>query len=517
MEGLGNDGYHIISQEGAIYILGGDVRGTLYGVYSFFESYAGCRWFTAEVSRIPKRHVFEIPLIDETYVPPLFYRDAYFYTAYDWRFAARNKLNGTDCRLNERHGGKIDIGLGLAHTFQVLVPQEEYFNAHPEYFPLVNGKRRQGDYNQLCLTNPDVLAITIEKVKNLFRENPNALICDVSQMDCYPGHDHHCECEACQAIAREEESEAGPVIRFVNAVADAVADEFPGRFIYTLAYSYTVKPPKHTRPRDNVMICYCIGQHCTSHTIEGCTKKNDDGSGIYDTVKNQLSTWSKISNRLFVWDYIVNFSNYLPPFPNLHTLQDNIRFYMKNHAAGVFSQGSYQGRGCECQELKAYLVAKLLWNPDIDVDITINEFLCGVYGGAAPHLRAYIDALEQQVENLGLHFALREEPSPDFYTPEFVAKLDGFLDQAERAAETDEILHRVKAFRMSLRYAKMVTAPLDKDERMAYFEAFWQDLASHDIGFLWEGGTPGACYPILKKRVEERPRGKNTNRRLWLF
>lgn len=145
-------------------------------------------------------------------------------------------------------GGKVSF-YRYSHTFEELVPPEKWFDSHPEYFSLVNGKRRR-EHSQLCLTNPDVLEICIEGVRRWMREHPECRIFSVAQNDWYG----YCECEHCQAIDRREESHAGALLAFVNAVADAVRDEFPDNRIHTFAYLYSRKAPRFLRPRENVIV-----------------------------------------------------------------------------------------------------------------------------------------------------------------------------------------------------------------------------------------------------------------------
>ena len=53
-----------------------------------------------------------------------------------------------------------------------------------------------------------------------------------------------CTCEKCMAIEEEEGSPAGPMIRFVNQLADAIRDEYPDVLLHTFAYQYTLPAPK---------------------------------------------------------------------------------------------------------------------------------------------------------------------------------------------------------------------------------------------------------------------------------
>ena len=143
---------------------------------------------------------------------------------------------------------------GFVHTFNAILPPNEYFPKHPEWFSEIGGKR-VGSTNavQWCLTNPELLAFCIQRVKAILRTAPPDSIVSVSQNDC----DCHCQCAKCLAIEKEEGSPSGPLLRFVNAVADAVKDEYPHAAIDTLAYQYTHKPPRLTKPRPNVIIRLC--------------------------------------------------------------------------------------------------------------------------------------------------------------------------------------------------------------------------------------------------------------------
>ena len=162
-EALGEEGYALKTWEdrlvGALYIAANGDRGTLYGVYSFFEDYLGCRWFTEKLTRIPSRYTDQIGAIDTTFVPVFNYRKVSFIDSNDWQFSVRNKLNAK-LRVDSvaEHGYEVTYAVGFAHTITTLVP-DELFDEHPEYFAMnEKGERVHGEWTQRCLTNPDVLA-----------------------------------------------------------------------------------------------------------------------------------------------------------------------------------------------------------------------------------------------------------------------------------------------------------------------------------------------------------------------
>ncbi|HHT92365.1 MAG TPA: DUF4838 domain-containing protein [Clostridiaceae bacterium] len=496
----GEDAY-VIRTEGDNLILSGNTnRGILYAIYTFFERYAGCRWFTSDCEYVPRKDEFTIPEINIDESPFFWYRETFYKDAFEPSFALRNKLNGHHMQLEREHGGKFEYGLGFVHTFHTIIPQEEYFKTHPEYFPMIDGERTTGPHHQICLSNPDVLKITIEKVKKAFDENPNVKIVSVSQNDTFE-EGNQCRCDQCSAIEEEEGSPAGNVIRFVNSVADAIKDEYPDKYIDTLAYRYTRKAPLKTKPRDNVIVRLCTIECCFSHPITTCDQVNDKGVHRNGSFIEDIVAWSKIANNIFIWDYIVNFLNYLTPYPNLYALQKNMQFFAEHNVKGVFSQGCGEIKFSEYAHLRAYVIAKLLEDPYCDVNLIIDEFMYGYYQNAAAPLRKYIDVLNKKAEEENFHFGLYDDPNRDFLTKEFVDYADSLFDMAERMADDETILYRVRRTRMSLRYAKLFLMDGSLEERRRELEKFFEDLRYFKIESLLERGNLDSSYERMRQIV----------------
>ena len=205
----------------------------MYGVYTFLEK-LGCRWFARDLSVIPKKPTLTVEPLDETQKPAFEYREPFFREASDKDWAARNKMNGSSMNLDESTGGKF-VYYPFVHTFYPILPPDKYFGDHPEYYALVDGKRRS-ERAQLCLTNPNVLRLTIKTVLEWIEQHPEASIYSVSQNDC----EGWCECDNCRRVEQEEGgAHSGPILRFVNAVAAEVAKKHPEKLIDTLAYWYS--------------------------------------------------------------------------------------------------------------------------------------------------------------------------------------------------------------------------------------------------------------------------------------
>ena len=322
-------------------------------------------------------------------------------------YAAWHKLNTRD-----------DWGL-FVHTFRTLVPPEKYFDEHPEYFSLLKGNRTPDC--QLCLTNPDVFRIVVEELRARMRENPEARFWSVSQNDTYCP----CECAACAAIDSAEGSPAGSILSFVNRVAD----EFPDKIISTLAYQYSRAAPKHIKPRPNVNIMLCSIECNRSRPIA-----DDPASASF--VKD-VEDWSALTHNILLWDYVIQFRNLVSPFPNLRVLQPNIRFFVENGITSVFEQGLSELHG-EFAELRAYLIAKLLWNPYADADSLMDDFLRGYYGGAAPQIRRYIDTMHDALAASGEELSIYGYPWPSrngYLSPVMMHAYDSLFDRGRTRRE----------------------------------------------------------------------------------
>lgn len=389
-DGLSSDGIVIRTVGNNLILAGGYPRGTLYAVYTFLEDHLGCRWWSSKVSTIPKKPTIKVGPLDVRYVPPLEYRSPYWFDTFDGDWAVRNKCNGHAHRLDAKRGGR-HIYEGHVHTFYRLIPPDKYFKDHPEWFSEIDGKRTY-KRAQLCLTNEQMRAELVKNLKERLHQNPAATIASVSQND-WRGN---CQCNKCAAVEKEKGSPAGLMLRFVNSVAADIEEEFPHVAISTLAYQYTRKPPKYVKPRHNVIVRLCSIECSFSKPLS--TERNKEFA-------EDIIGWSKICDRLYIWDYTTNFRHYVMPHPNLRVLGPNVKFFVDHNVKGIFEQGSYNTYGAEMAELRAWVLAKLLWDPTLDGQTLIDEFIDGYYGPAGPHIKDYLgvthDAVEQSDDWLG--------------------------------------------------------------------------------------------------------------------
>ncbi|HBN82707.1 MAG TPA: hypothetical protein DDZ89_02585, partial [Clostridiales bacterium] len=316
---LGEDGFTLVTKDGNLTISGGK-RGVIYGTYELLEQF-GCRFFTPECEKVPVTKTLLLPELNIKQIPVLEYREHnYIDLVKHTKFAVKRRLNGGHHKIREKHGGHLSYAW-FVHTFEQMVPPKLYAQDHPEYYAFVNGKRpvQRGRF-QLCLTNPDVLKVSIQSVRQALLDHPDARIISVSQND-WGGN---CQCHTCQKVDEEEGSPSGLLLRFVNSIAEALEPEFPNVIFDTLAYMYTRQAPRITKPRHNVCVRLCSIECCFSHPFETCDDENRlirRPDGTYSSFIRDLEEWGKICNRMYIWDYTTCFAHYPTPHPNWNVLQ----------------------------------------------------------------------------------------------------------------------------------------------------------------------------------------------------
>lgn len=474
---LGQEGFQLCAVDGNLIIAGSPVRGALYGVYGFLEKYLGCRWFTKKVQLIPKKSQILLRMEKTREVPVLEYREPYYLGNLDPDWHVRNFSNGDFPPLTSIHGGKMKYR-PFVHTFSDLVPPEQYFAEHPEYYSEVNGERL-AEHAQLCLTNEEVFQIALNQVRKWLSEDPDAKIISVSQNDSF----NPCTCPKCRAVDQEEESHAGTLIRFVNRIAQEIEKDYPDVLIDTLAYQYTRKPPRYVRPRKNIIIRLCSIECCFAHPLATCSKLAafEGNELVQKSFVDDLVGWGKISDRLYIWDYVTNFANYLQPFPNFAVLQKNIQFLIDNHVRGIFEEGNNApGESGEFDQLRQYLLAKLLWNPQADVDIIIDEFMAGYYGMAAPWMRRWFNLYNGRITP-DIHMGIYDKPDAAYLDDVLLKEGNQLFDAAEAVAESDQVLSRVRTARLSIRFVEISRLPTDAPNRRERIRAFFQDVKAAGI------------------------------------
>ena len=423
-------------------IWGGSQRGTMYGVFTFLERELGIHWLTPKCTVVPKLGQWRLPRLDRTERPFIGYRYSNYFVARDVPEWSAHTRENTKWYPMTNDYGNIEAYNG-AHTMGEFVPAKEFFATHPEYFCLRDGKR-YGGYGQLCLSNPEVLEICTTRIMQRMRQEPGYRIYSLSQNDNFL----FCQCDKCKAIEDQYGGHSGLIVWFVNQVADAVKDEFPDKYVGTFAYQYSRQPPTGIKPRENVVIRLCSIECCFAHPLDAGCPQNE-------AFMRDLKGWAAIAPHLFIWDYIVNYAQYMAPWPNFQVLGPNIKVFGDNKAIGIFEEAQYQSAGAEFDEMKAWTVNQLLWDPGQDVDSLVSIFTDGFYGKAAPYIKEYYQLCQSLVKP-DVHYGIYIREQHEIYNDEFTRQAFAILDKARQAAENDEVRERVERVRMQPLYLQCV-------------------------------------------------------------
>lgn len=430
----GEDGFTLCSEQNQLRITSGGDKGSIYGVVTLLEKYMGVSYYAYQAYTLTASKTITLPEIHLSETPAFRYRQSFSYGCED-------PIYKMWFRLEEPN--EVFIDNMWVHTFDRLMPSEVYGKEHPEYYSYINGEHRPGNHSQWCLTNPDVYDFVVKKLDSVFKANPDKKLISVSQND---GNNTFCTCENCRKVYEEEGSPAGAYIRFMNKLAE----RFPDKEISTLAYLFTMHPPKKVKPLPNVNIMLC--------DID-CMREvplTDNASGR-DFVK-ALEGWSAISNNIFVWDYGINFDNMVSCFPNFHVLQKNIQLFKKNHVTMHFSQVN-GSKGTDFSEMRAYMLGKLMWDPYQNADSLMRSFMDGYYGAAAPYLYQYQKIMQGGLLASGTNLWIYDSPvthKNGMLNDQLCKTYDELFDQAEAAVASDPVrLDRVQLSRLSLIYSEL--------------------------------------------------------------
>ena len=414
----------IKSDSKSIYLIASNQKYLRYAVYTLLEIWE-FRKFTSTENYIPKvTQLTFVKNIQKIHQPSFDYRALLYPDCYDEDFRDWHKL---DWQVD-------DFGI-WGHSFSVLVPAKEFFKTNPKLFALYEGKRNT---ESLCMSNDTVVDLVQKKMTRIIEEKPNAQFYSVSQNDDVV----YCECAECKALNKKYGGPQGSFYYFLNKIAA----HFPKTKITTLAYLHTFKPPVNLKIEPNIHTIFC--------PIELNRAKPITAENAASFVKT-LENWSTTSPHLFLWDYTVQFSNYMSPFPNFESFQGNYKLFKKNKVKGIFAQG-YSDIPGDFSELRQYLLAKLMWNTDIDLEATTADFLRGFYGKAAPFVSKYLNLLETNQKKSNAYLDIYSSPVEarnTFLTPQAIDQYDQLLEQASAAVENDSVLHsRIQKLRLALEY-----------------------------------------------------------------
>lgn len=454
LDSLRHDGYFIVGNGREVVLHGAGEKGTLYAVYAFLER-LGYRLYTPEAMVVPDVSNLKLPKCRIVSNPAFEYREVpYYYPNHSQLYADWHHMH----TQADREGL---FGM-YVHTFAKLLPPARYYDRHPEWYSLNNGRRSRD--GQLCLSNPEVLEELCSKLADTMAALPQKRIWSVSPNDNY----NACECRNCRHLDSVYGGQSGTLLWFVNQVAR----RFPDKIISTLAYQYTRKAPTNDiNPDQNVLVMLCpieAGRQAPITQTDPAFRKD-------------MENWSRLTDNLFVWDYVVQFRNFWNPFPNLHVLQPNLQYFKENGAKMMFEQATGANNVTSWMDIRCYMLAKLLWNPDTDMDSIMADFYQGYYGQTGRYVKEVIDtmtsALIQSGQALNIYgyavdgcFCDPDSPAAGYLYPTNLEHYYDLMRQAKASTQDSAIQERLRYFRLALDFAHLELCYGDPSEEDIFAE-----------------------------------------------
>jgi len=445
-----------------VILCGGSDRGTLYAVYRFLEQCLGCRWLAPDVEHIPRRTTLTVQSLSIAEVPAfdlrLFVARIPNLRAWGMKIGMNGFYTRDDVAVTGG-GYYLPKEVSGCHAYSRIIPSEKYFESHPEWFPLIEGKRVPTTPHgpQLCLTAPGLADEFARNVVRLFDDDPDLKIVSIS-----PNDDRGwCECAACRALdeklcgsrttnqglAEERPFRGDRVFWFANQAARRVAKKHPTAMLLELAYINYAEPPDSVTPAPNVIPWLC------HYAPADYSRAINDPDSLPNRQFNQLlRRWVKVAPRLLFYSYVSKSMWWRLPRPVMHNFAADIKYL---HSLGVhryYCQSTL--RDWPLDGPLYYVIAKLLWDPSQDPDAIAADWIRHMFGPAAPAMTEFYRAVEQAVRNTGKPYS--DNPPrdvPGLYDPPELERALQLLDRAAELARKDPATaERVKKVADVFRY-----------------------------------------------------------------
>lgn len=422
-------------------------QGTLYSVYAFLEG-LGCRWFMpGELGQIvPDMQTISIRKIDLADQPgfvcrvPLWvgygYNNKWVDPKYRYKLPDSQRAEWFDWMYRNRQRG---LSINTRHDFFYTI-KPGWFDQHPEYFSLLNGKRVAAEHNsQICTANPDVIRIYADTIIDFFDKNPGILTHSLSPND----GGGWCQCQPC---LDQHENLIDRYVVFFNAVAERVEKRYPDRLLAFYVYYDLTDVPKDVKPHR--MLLPVIANYNRTDQTKPMT--GDTESARY--YRKIIDDWGGLCEQIGIREYF----GYSPQFPKpiVSVIRENIPYWKSKKAISMNSEG---GENWGSNGVVWYIAAKLLWDPQLDVDWLLDDYFTKMYGNASVPMRNYFDTLETTFANVKGQVALGVDRIPEIFNP-VVDDLEVATKQAQALAQDEGVKRRVDFMARSFDYVKKYLA-----------------------------------------------------------
>ena len=155
--------------------------------------------------------------------------------------------------------------------------------------------------------------------------------------------------------------------------------------------------------------------------------------------------------------------------------------------------------------MRCWVMAKLMWDPSLNLQALMRDFIYGYYGKAAPEIAAYNDLLYTNAAKYKASLAkptdgIRYPMDSPFLSREFLDQATALFARAEQAAISDPVLHRVQVAELPILYVKLCRGPqFVGPEYLALVDKFEAIAKAEGLQYLAEG-PPDVALKIKQWR-----------------
>ncbi len=467
-----DEGFVIDCRPGRLILAGNDqgpYHGTEYAVYELLNR-LGVRWF------MPGDFGEVVPKASTVTVPELSVREKPDFIMRNWWVHTTPELGAEEARWKIRNKMSPDNLFATPgdSSARSILPEGQYFKAHPEYFATnADGTRNPYLPN---LTSPKAVEIAAGVIKDYLRQHPGENSYGFAPDDGLPRdytpetgalHQGFVDLLGRPGVAAEE-STTEEWLRFVNAVTKEVRKEFPDAYIATNGYANRNLPPQGMELDDHLIIMFAAIWSCTLHPY--------DDPHCWQCVRQgqMLRRWCELCKNVWVYGYSYNMLvSCLTPLPETRKLPRNMRLMKQWGVIGFLDEA--RNTWMEPGIASRYLRARLEWNADLDVEGLLSDFYSRWYGKATRPMRDFGEALEDAVQSAIFH-GHEDRILPFVYSDPLLVGLGKCVAQAERLADSEATKLHVRVERLILEHLR------------AYMAAFKAEKAGDFAGAAAEYG-----------------------------
>ena len=453
-----NDDAFTLGENDYLITISGGKRGVIYGTYELLQRYFQFEFYGHNIELTPAQSI-NIDKICYESKPSFKYREILGVdSSYNIDTVLQLRLNSNFWfnLLKKEHGDGYKMAGIPAHSLTGEFLLKPFIKTNPEYFALVDGKRITTKDGQMCFTNKDAILMASKEVIKVIEKCPDANYVSITTGD----NSNYCRCPSCLK-AYEKESPSVLFYKALNEMAKIIKKKYPNILIQTFSYMDLNELPKGFAFEDNIIIQYCNG-NCANHSY-------DDKECRYNQSNLKVfKSYSRVFKNILMWDYPNCFKYEMVLLPDLYFWKKKFQYYVKHNVYGVFLEYNHRdGDGtCVFNELKTYLLSKLLWNPfisDAEFEQLMEKFCRAYYKESWKEIIEYLHLYESAVDrNKHFNYDLMnlETKAPNFdlidsaKKDEFFSKADRIWEEAFNKASNKKIIEKEY---LGYLYLKMLT------------------------------------------------------------